>query len=309
MAAPDKTARVQGVMERVGGAPITWGVDPSPGWGHLITSDRYLTELTACGLTITELGPDGFLPGDPDTLGEYLEGFGVEVVAGFVPALLYRPDMAEEVLDQVGKAAVQLAATGSEVIVLGPSADQMGYDDPVRLTEKDWKVFFANLERFCSLSEAHGLMTALHPHWGMAVAADREIDRVVENSSVGICLDTGHLELAGVDSVELARAVSERVIHVHLKDVDGELGRRVRTREMPFRQAVIDGVFRPLGSGTVDIAGVITALEASGYDGWYILEQDTSLESEPATGEGPAAEVKESLVHLEEVVAGLDDHQ
>ena len=47
-----------------------------------------------------------------------------------------------------------------------------------------------------------------------------------------------------------------------------------------FRQAVIDGMFTPLGEGDVDISGVIRTLEAAGYRGWYVLEQDASLAEE-----------------------------
>ena len=56
------------VLSRVAGAPITWGVDGSPGWGHLMDADRVLAEMAQIGLRATELGPDGYLPSDPDEL-------------------------------------------------------------------------------------------------------------------------------------------------------------------------------------------------------------------------------------------------
>ena len=40
-----------------------------------------------------------------------------------------------------------------------------------------------------------------------------------------------------------------------------------------------------------------TPLEAHGYRGWYVLEQDTILTAEP-TGEGPVADVRASVAHL-----------
>jgi len=33
------------LLERVAGAPITWGVDGSPGWGHLMSPDRVMREM------------------------------------------------------------------------------------------------------------------------------------------------------------------------------------------------------------------------------------------------------------------------
>ena len=56
---------------------------------------------------------------------------------------------------------------------------------------------------------------------------------------------------------------------------------------MPFRQATIDGMFVPAGSGDVDLAGIIRHLEGRGYQGWYVLEQDCSLTGDPAPGTGP----------------------
>ncbi|MPZ54712.1 MAG: TIM barrel protein, partial [Acidimicrobiia bacterium] len=286
-------------MKRIGGAPITWGVDPSPGWGHVISAERYLSELTKCGLSATELGPDGFLPADD--LSDFLEEYGARVVAGFVPVVLYHRDIASEALVYTERAAGQLAATGSNVIVVGPDSDQAGYDKPVALDESEWTVFFENLARFDEIAADHGLTTAVHPHWGMAVEGQESVDRVARSSDVGFCLDTGHLHLAGVDPVEFVRSFSDRVAHVHLKDVDGAMGERVRTRQVPFRQAVIEGVFRPLGAGEVDIGGVVKALEEAGYDGWYVLEQDTSLQTEPEPGEGPLVDVEHSMRYLEKV--------
>ena len=56
------------LLARVAGAPISWGVDGSPGWGHLMDRDRVLAEMVEVGLTATELGPDGYLPTDPGEL-------------------------------------------------------------------------------------------------------------------------------------------------------------------------------------------------------------------------------------------------
>ena len=58
-------------------------------------------------------------------------------------------------------------------------------------------------------------------------------------------------------------------------------------------------MYVPLGSGDVDIAAIVGALEAAGYAGWYVLEQDTVLRGPPdETGVDPAADVRASLVHI-----------
>jgi inosose dehydratase len=289
---------VSDLLERVAGAPITWGVDGSPGWGFLMDRDRVLREMVESGLSATELGPDGYLPQDPSELQDYLAGFDLSIVGGFVPALLYRSDRIDEQLAYVTRAARQLASSGSKVLVLGPSSANPGYDIPVDMSDDEWSTFLTNLRTLESVVADAGLQTALHPHWGLAIATGPDIDRLLDSSDVGVCLDTGHVYLGGADPVAVARAAGERVIHVHLKDVDAAGAERVRNGEVPFRQAVIDGLFVPLGQGGVDIAGVIGALEEIGYRGWYVLEQDVSLKSDPPPGSGPKADAVDSVAYL-----------
>ena len=290
------------LLERVAGAPITWGVDGSPGWGFLMDRDRVLREMVESGLSATELGPDGYLPTDPTELQEFLGQYDMGIVGGFVPALLYRPDRVDDQLAYVSRAARQLASSGSKVLVLGPSSANPGYDTPVDMSDDEWSTFLANLRRLESIVADAGLQTALHPHWGLAIANRPDIDRLLESSDVGLCLDTGHAYLGGADPVEVAKVARDRVLHVHLKDVDAAKADRVRNGEVPFRQAVIDGLFVPLGEGGVDIAGVIAALESDGYRGWYVLEQDVSLRSDPPPGSGPKADAIDSVAYLRGLV-------
>ena len=293
------------LLERVAGAPITWGVDESPGWGYLMDRDRVLDEMSEAGLSATELGPDGFLPTDPGELREYVARHDMSVVGGFVPALLYRPDQIEAELEYVSRASSQLAATGSKVLVLGPSSHNPGYDTPFDMTDDEWPIFLANLRRLDGIVGDAGLQTALHPHWSMAIEDGRDVERLLESSDVGLCLDTGHLYLAGTDPVAVARMAPERVLHVHLKDVDATAAEQVRSGAVPFRQAVIEGLFTPLGAGGVDIEGVIRTLEGAGFRGWYVLEQDVSLPTEPAPGTGPKADAVESVEFLRRLAATI----
>jgi len=285
-------------LDRVAGAPITWGVDGSPGWGHLMDRERVMTEMAAVGLSATELGPDGYLPRDPGDLAEFLEAYALQMVGGFVPALLYRDEVVDRQLEYVGRAAEQLAAGGSAVLVLGPSSHHDGYDTSVDMDDDEWSAFTRNLQRLEMIVEGAGLQTALHPHWGMAIERGHHVERLLETSDVGLCLDTGHLYLAGVDPVDIARTAGDRVLHVHLKDVAEDAADRVRSGAVSFRQAVVDGMFVSLGKGAVDIGGVVEALEAIGYAGWYVLEQDRSLAAEPGPGTGPMADAAASVEFL-----------
>ncbi len=121
---------------------------------------------------------------------------------------------------------------------------------------------------------------------------------MLEGAALPLCLDTGHLLIGGTDPAALAKEVPGRVAHVHLKDVDAALAERVRAGELTYTDAVRQGLYRPLGQGDVDIAGIVSALEGAGYRGWYVMEQDTILDAEPAPGAGPLGAVQSSLTYL-----------
>ena len=119
----------------------------------------------------------------------------------------------------------------------------------------------------------------LHPHWGTLVERRDEVWRTLEDSEVLFCLDTGHLALGQTDPVEFAEAAESRVAHAHLKDASAEIAGRLRSGEIGLVPAVQEGLFRALGDGDAPVAATVRALEKAGYDGWYVLEQDLSLDS------------------------------
>lgn len=286
------------MMSRIAGAPITWGVDGSPGWGHLMDADRVLEEMAQIGLKATELGPDGYLPIDPGELKVKLDKYGLELVGAFAPAVLHIPERAEADLDYAARASRTLGGCGASVIVLGPSSGLDGYDTSIEMSEGEWSIFLSNLKRVISVAADEGLTVALHQHWGMAIETQAHVERLIDQSEVEFCLDTGHLYLGGADPVAIAEKAKGRVAHVHLKDVDEAMAKRVRSGDLAFRQAVIDGIFKPLGEGAVDIAGFVRTLEGDGFDGWYVLEQDCVLDEDPPPGEGPIGDAIKSFEYL-----------
>lgn len=293
------------MLSRVAGAPITWGADASPGWGYMMDPKRVLAEMREVGLSATELGPDGFLPSDPDELEDFVAGYEMSMVGGFVPAILYQDQNMDAQLEYVGRASDQLAAAGASTVVLGPRSHFDGYDTEIDMSDDEWEIFQRNLRRFQDTTEARGLTTALHPHWGMAISRRNQVDRLLNSCDVGMCVDTGHLFLSGVDPLDVVKDAGDRVLHVHVKDLTNDMAEKVRNGQVPFRQATIEGMFVPAGSGDVDIAGVIKYLEGRGYQGWYVLEQDCSLTGDPEPGRGPIEDARASVDFLKKVAAEL----
>jgi inosose dehydratase len=280
---------------RIAGAPISWGVCEVPGWGHQLPADRVLREMGDLGLVATEFGPDGFLPAGPAELGAVLATAGLRAVGGFVPAVLHQ--RAHDPLPALRQAARRFAEAGADTLVLAADSGGTGYDSRPVLDEPGWRTLLDRLAAVAGIAAGCGLTAALHPHVGTMIERADEVRRVLAESELPLCLDTGHLMIGGLDPAELAARVPDRIAHVHLKDVDAGLADRVRAGELGYRAAVRAGLYRPLGAGDVAIDAIVRDLDRAGYPGWYVLEQDTILDGPPA-GEGPITDVRASVRYL-----------
>jgi len=286
------------VLDRIAAAPISWGVCEVPGWGAQMSPARVLDEMRELGISATEAGPDGYLGADPDAAAELVRAHGLRIVGGFVPTVLHRPGA----LEPVERAADLFAAAGADVLVVAAATGVEGYDERPALSADEWNALLRGLDAARAICDARGLRCALHPHVGTMIEGPEEIDRVLMRSTVDLCLDTGHLVIGGSDPVALAQAAGHRVSHVHLKDVDGALATRVRAGDLTYSDAVGEGLYRPLGAGSVAVAEFVAVLERAGYAGWYVLEQDAMLDADPPPDGGPIADVRASQEFLRSVL-------
>jgi inosose dehydratase len=286
---------------RIAGAPISWGVCEVPGWGYQLGPDRVLAEMREVGLTATEFGPDGFLPSRPAAMARVLDQHHLQAVGGFTPLLLHVA--AHDPVPAVERLLQSYDATGAGVLVLSAATGTEGYDSRPVLDDDGWMVLLTNLDRLAELAAGRGVRAVLHPHVGTMIETGEEVHQVLDGSWISLCLDTGHLLIGGTDPADLARQAPERVAHVHFKDVDASLARRVQDGRLTYTQGVREGMYRPLGSGDVDVPAIVGSLHARGYDGWYVLEQDTILTEEPR-GAGPVADVWASAEYLRSVLRG-----
>ena len=115
-----------------------------------------------------------------------------------------------------------------------------------------------------------GIIIVVHPHVAEqegAVETREDLLRYLdERPGIYACPDTGHLALCGSDPVQTIRDLGERCRYLHLQDTRPEMvGRCIRQREK----------FCELGTGALDVAGVLDALEAIDYRGWIMVERDS----------------------------------
>ena len=295
-----------GIDDRLAGGPISWGACEVPGWGIMPAPETVLSEMAQVGMRGTELGPPGFLPDDPVALAALLHGHGLALVGGFVPLVLHEREL-DSALAETHRSARVISGAGGGMLVLAAVQDA-GWGEPQPLDEQGWKRLGAHLSEIESVASGYGLAVCLHPHVGTLIETEQQVRRALDVVEVGWCLDTGHLLIGGTDPVQFAREQGDRVVHVHLKDVDAALAAEVRAGRRSLLDATRAGLFKALGRGDAHVAEVMDALDAHGYAGWLVLEQDTAITGdEPTVTGGPMRDARESVAFLHQTARTTEE--
>ena len=135
-------------QNRIAGAPISWGVCEVPNWGYQLTPERVLAEMQDVGLSATELGPDGFLPADPQQMATVLDTHHLAAVGGFTPVLMHRAG--HDPLPEIDRILTGYDATHAEVLVLSAVSGLDGYDTRPVLDDDGWERLLDNLDRIAT---------------------------------------------------------------------------------------------------------------------------------------------------------------
>ncbi|SJM71793.1 sugar phosphate isomerase/epimerase [Gulosibacter sp. 10] len=284
--------------ERIAAQPVSWGINYLPGWGRMVGADRILREVKELGLNALEYQP-GLFPEDAGAARRLFAESGIRPAAGWIPVALAQRDRAEE-LERFRAAVRFVSALGAPIATIGAAGPGGDFEERVELGDREWGYLTTGLDEISEIAAEHGVEVALHPHVGTAVEREADIERVLGTSSVSFCFDAGHIAAAGGDAVRIARLIAPRTVHLHLKDVDAEINRRLVDGEIGWAEAVGQGVFTPLGQGDLDLRAILTAFAE--YEGAVVIEQDIRLlEDGSGPEQDPFANMKTSIEFLEEV--------
>ncbi|MGV1034000.1 MAG: sugar phosphate isomerase/epimerase family protein [Microbacteriaceae bacterium] len=286
---------------KIAGAPISWGVCEAPNWGFQMSQGRVLDEMREVGYTACEFGPVGFLPEAAEERAAFLAEHGLTAVGGFLPVVLHDPN--HDIEPELRAELEVFQRAGAEVLVLAASTGLDGYDEKPILEDEGWDTLIANLDKAVALAAEYGVLAVIHPHVGTMIENKYDVERVVAESEIGFCLDTGHMMIGGTDPVWFAKTYPDRVKHAHLKDVRADVAKRAISRELSYYDAVVAGLYTPLGQGDVEIDIIVNSMLDAGYDGWFVLEQDSVVPVNPAEGAGPIADSAASVAYLRELIA------
>jgi inosose dehydratase len=265
-----------------GAFELTVGIDPN------VPDDEFvLNEVAGAGYAGIDLGPVGYLGHGPvlaerlasrnlGLAGAYLEFPFTDPVAleKLYPELDAMLDTFDAVRDVVPGPLPRptIADASSEIRRLKPGQSQA--NPALGLDNDEWHAFAGGLKNVLARCRDRGYEPTFHPETGTFVEAPWEIERVLEISDVGLCLETGHIFVCGGDPLNVLKSAPHRVNHVHLKDAHRSRMDQLIADDEPAPSIWSREVFCALGQGDVDLDAVLKELEALNFEGWLVVEQD-----------------------------------
>jgi inosose dehydratase len=281
---------VEGV--RVANAPCTFGVfdevAPTEVLAGLGGSDDLLAAVHQAGYEGIDLGPFDYL-GSADDLGERLSEHDLSLVGGwlefhFSDAEAFAADLST--LDRkidVYLAGVTgnddrfwpkptMADAGSDARRAHPGGRSTDVD--LALSAAEWDGFAERVEIVADGIRARGLTPTFHHHACTYVETPEEIAELLARTSVGLCLDSGHMLIGGGDPVSALHEWAPRVNHIHVKDCKLDVVRQAVAEGASMRDIWGRKAFCRIGTGDLDVGGYLGEIAALGYSGWVVVEQD-----------------------------------
>ncbi len=266
-----------------GAFELTVGIDPNVPDGTGV-----LDEVRDAGYQGVDLGPVGYFglgsqladrlaARQLGLAGGYLElpYSDLEAMTGAMPQLDALLDTFDAVRNRVPGPAPRptLADASSDARRARPG--QGVSDRSLGLDADGWRRFADGLRLAVDRCRERGYEPTFHHETGTYVEAPWEIERMLDASDIGLCLDTGHLLIGGGDPVAAIRAWGPRINQVHLKDARRSVMASIVASGAPTSEIWEREVFPPLGQGDLDADGVLAELRRIGYHGWLIVEQDS----------------------------------
>lgn len=257
----------------IGNAPCSWGINYPT--GNAYTWQEYLDQVAASGYRGTELGPFGFLPKDKAVLGPELEKRGLTLIGATHVHTFGDRASAPVLMATLRELAPLLKDLGAKHLVIMDESNWYPEGQEGVLDREGWDGLTATVREAQAVIEGEfGLKASFHPHIGTAVEFERQIDRLLEETEIDLCFDTGHHAFWGQDPLAYMEKVWGRIAYMHLKNVDAAVRQRVLDGKLSVAASYGAGVMAPLPDGAVDIQAVMRFLDAKGFDGPIVVEQD-----------------------------------
>jgi inosose dehydratase len=257
----------------IGNAPCSWGITYPD--GNPLPWQRYLDEVAAAGYRGTELGPFGYLPKDAGLLRDELAQRDLTLIGATHVHSFSDPTSGPRLMATLDDLARLLSGLGARHLVIMDESEDYPSGREGALDAAGWDAAMAMIRDAQSLVEGgHGLRLSFHPHVLTAVEYEAQIDRMLDETAVDLCFDTGHHAFRDQDALAYMERVHDRIAYMHLKNVDRAVRARVSEGTLAAADAYAAGIMCPLPDGVVDIRAAVRLLEDRGFDGPVVVEQD-----------------------------------
>jgi inosose dehydratase len=265
---------------RLGFAPITWNnEDLGEELGPPVPFTTILDEVAAAGYEATELG-DGF-PRDAARLRQALEQRGLRMPSAWCGLSL---EAVDEDVEHTRRLCDVLATSGASFVNLAHQGTPATLATAGRNAERShpasvWARIEDSVCKTAEVAREFGLQGLFHVHAGTLVETRddmRDLLARVPAPLLKLCWDVGHALYGGIDPVAVVREHPERIAYLHLKDLDGQVLADLHRHGLGFLDGIRRRVFCELGRGQLDVPGLLAALDEIDYDGWLMVEQDST---------------------------------
>jgi inosose dehydratase len=285
-----------------GAFEITVGIDP-----HVPEPLTLLDWVSDAGYVGIDLGPVGYL-GDTGNLAARLSERKLGLAGGYLELPFSEPEKMDAALAELDALLDIFDAAQGETEPPKPTLADAGspmrsrypgraaQDRSVSLDDAAWKRFADGLARAVERCRARDYEPTFHHHTATYVEAQWEIEKLLELSDIGLCLDTGHLLMGRGEPVTAVRDWAERINQVHLKDARLSKLEEIVAEAAPVQEIWRRKAFCALGDGDIDIEQVLRELSQIGYAGWLVVEQDVL--PDPEHPDDPAADQRRNREYL-----------
>lgn len=276
--------------------------------------ERILDHIAASGYGGTDLGPLGWL-GEGPSLASALSSRGLGLAGGYLEMPFTQPELMEHAMEELGtllsifeivlesspqdlRPKPTLADHGSRLRRANPGR---AHEDPaLGLDEQGWKDLAAGVTRALEACRERGFEPTFHHHTTSHIEASWEIDRLLELTDIGLCLDTGHLLVGGGDPIQALQDWGARINHLHIKDCRTDVIRSLVAERAPSEEVWRRHAFCRLGDGDLDLGSFLKGVLDLEFKGWMVVEQDGILDEA-----WPAEQAFDDQAHNRQFLQGL----
>ena len=149
-------------------------------------------------------------------------------------------------------------------------------DTKIKIHREDFKEYGKKLTAFAEYCAEFNMPISFHHHMGTAIETEEELDNLMNNTgeAVQLLFDTGHMNFARGNSLNVIKKYAKRINHVHTKDIRSEVINSLDKSNESFLDAVLKGAFTVPGDGNINFKEIVEVLAQNNYQGWFIVEAE-----------------------------------